>query len=64
MEEYDDEDGDGLEIELHESQTKVAEQSAALLIQQAHLLHLQQETAMLEMQKVMATMPMSTQMAF
>ena len=44
---------------LHESQTKVAEQSAALLVQQAHLL--QQETAMLEMQKMMATM--SAQMA-
>ena len=27
----------GLEIELHESQTKVADQSAALLVQQAHL---------------------------
>ena len=44
---------------MHESQTKVAEQSAALLVQQAHLQ--QQETAMFEMQKMMATM--SAQMA-
>ena len=54
LEEYDEEDDDGLEIELHESQVKVAEQSAALQVQQAHLL--QQGTAMLEMQKMMATM--------
>ena len=33
LEEYDEEDDDGLEIELHESQTKVAEQSVALLVQ-------------------------------
>ena len=43
-----------MEIELHESQTKVAEQSAALLVQQAHLQ--QQEAAMLAMQKMMAMM--------
>ena len=43
-----------MEIELHESQTKVAEQSAALLVQQAHL-H-QQDTAVLAMQKIMAMM--------
>ena len=37
FQEYDEEEDDGLEIELHESQTKVADQSAALLVQQAHL---------------------------
>ena len=54
FQEYADEEDDGLEIELHESQTKVAEQSAALLTQQAHL-H-SQETAMIEMQKMVAMM--------
>ena len=52
--EYADEDDDGLEIDLHESQTKLAEQSAALQVQQAHLQ--QQEVAMLAMQTMMATM--------
>ena len=50
-----------MEIELQESQTKVAEQSAAaLLAQQAHL-H-QQETAMIEIQKMMAMMSAQIQM--
>ena len=46
--------GWSMEIELHESQTKVAEQSAVLLVQQAHLQ--QQEAAMLDMQRMMAMM--------
>ena len=46
--EYNEEDDDGLEIELHESQMKVSEQTTTLLAQQAHLQ--QQEATLLKMQ--------------
>ena len=54
LQEYEEDDDDGLEIELHESQTKVAEQAAALAVQHAQLIN--QGQAIIEMQKMMALM--------